>query len=156
MFIKIEPADFFMYRVQLIFDLEKPDPEDQEVRDYLIEHELEPKYQGTGDFEGRQSESMLFGGCYLGRHLTYIGDIQRKAVEVELLTAEIELHLNSPSSESLQLSEKKRQAATAALVRDFHQESSFQTNEQGELIAVLDGDAVREAAQALLERAQSA
>ena len=33
MLIKVEPADFFMYRAILIFDLENRDPEDQQVRD---------------------------------------------------------------------------------------------------------------------------
>ena len=33
-----------MYQVKLIFDLEEPNSEDQQVRDYMTEHELEPKY----------------------------------------------------------------------------------------------------------------
>ncbi|MCI0800000.1 MAG: hypothetical protein J4O06_14570, partial [Chloroflexi bacterium] len=93
MFIKIEPAEFFMYRVILIFDMESPDSEDQEVRDYLEEHELEPRYQSTGELDQRQCEFLQFGGCYLGRHVDSIGQIQRKAVEVELLTAAIRGHL---------------------------------------------------------------
>ena len=35
MIIKVEPADFFMYTVVLIANLENPDPEDQDIRDYL-------------------------------------------------------------------------------------------------------------------------
>ena len=31
MFIKVEPAEFFMYRVILVFDLESPNSEDQNV-----------------------------------------------------------------------------------------------------------------------------
>ncbi|SVC86720.1 uncharacterized protein METZ01_LOCUS339574, partial [marine metagenome] len=50
--IKVEPADFFMYTVVLIANLENPDPEDQDIRDYLDANELEPKYRNTGDFEG--------------------------------------------------------------------------------------------------------
>ena len=149
MFIKVEPADFFMYRVKLIFDLEKSDSEDQEVRDYLAEHELEPKYQGTGEVEGSQCETMLFGGCYLGRHLERIGQIQRSAVEVELLSAEVERHLAESGSGCLALPEEQRRAAVAELVQNFRQELSFQTGENGELVAVLDGNAVREAAHQL-------
>ena len=93
MLIKVEPAGFFMYTVQLIFDLDRPDSEDGTVRDYLTDNELEPRYQTTGEYEGRQSEVMQFGGCYLGRHLQSVGQIQRRAVEVELLTAEVENHL---------------------------------------------------------------
>ena len=148
MFINVEPADFFMYRVKLIYNLEHPDSEDQEVRDYLAEHELIPKVHETGEFEGRQSEVMVFGGCYLGRHLNQIGQIQRSAVEVELLTAEIQRHLSSSTPDGLEL-EEEQQGAVAELVQTFHQESSFQTNEKGELEAVLDEEAVLEAARLL-------
>ena len=90
MFIKVEPAEFFMYRVIMVFDLESPDSEDGAARDYINEWELEPKYQRVGDFEGRNSEFMQFGGCYLGKHLGKIAEIQRRHVEAELLTAEID------------------------------------------------------------------
>ena len=149
MFIKVEPTDFFMYRVKLIYNLDKPDSEDQEVRDYLAEYELIPKVQSTGEFEGKQSEMMVFGGCYLGRHLNHIGQLQRHAVEVELLTEEIQRHLNSTSQADLELKEEERQEAVAELVQTFHQESSFQTNEKGEVEAVLDKQAVLEAARQL-------
>ena len=147
--IKIEPAEFFMYRVILIFDMESPDSEDHAVRDYLAEHELEPRYQSTGELDQRQCEFLQFGGCYLGRHVDSIGQIQRKAVEVELLTAAIQGHLADITAESdggdVGLT-GQQQAAVTDLVPGFHQESSFQTAENGELIAVLDGEAVREAA----------
>ncbi len=135
-----------MYRVILIFDMESPDSEDQEVRDYLAEHELEPRYQSTGELDQRQCEFLQFGGCYLGRHVDSIGQIQRKAVEVELLTAAIRGHLDDTTGEDAGLTEQQRQAAVAELVPEFHQESSFQTAENGELIAVLDREAVRAAA----------
>ena len=142
MYIKVEPADFFMFRVIMTFDLEHPDSEDQEVRDYLTEHELEPRYLSKGEFEDRQCEFMQFGGCYLGRHLESISQIQRTAVEVELLTAEIRVHLDVSPDGFIPIAEDQQSAITQ-LVKDFHQESSFQTNENGELIAVLDGDLVR-------------
>ena len=149
MLINVEPADFFMYRVKLIYDLDKPDPEDQEVRDYLAEYELIPRAQSTGELEGSQSEMMVFGGCYLGRHLTQIGQIQRRAVEIELLTAEIQRHLSPPTEADQELKEEEQQEAVAELVQTFNQESSFQTNEKGELEAVLDREAVVEAARQL-------
>ena len=153
MFINVEPAEFFMYRVKLIFDLEQPDSEDQQVRDYMTEHELEPRYLHTQELDERQCEVMQFGGCYLGRHLDRIGQIQRSAVEVELLTAEIESLLSAASEEMLlppllsqMLSKEKRQDTIAGLVEEFHQESSFETTENGDLKAVLDGEMVRAAA----------
>ena len=148
MFIKVEPADFFMFRVIMTFDLEYPDSEDQDVRDYLTEHELEPRYLSQGEFEERQCEFMQFGGCYLGNHLQNISQIQRVAVEVELLTAEIRVHLNISPDAATPLAEDQ-QTAIAQLIKDFHQDSSFQTHEHGELIVVLDGDAVRAAANQL-------
>ena len=149
MFIRVEPADFFMYRVILIFDLERPDSEDQDVRDYLTETELEAKYQSKGELDERQCEFLQFGGCYLGKHLDSIGRIQRSAVEIELLTEEIESHLNAAAAQPLALSAEQRSQAVAALAKDFQQEESFQTDENGNLVAVLDGDAVREAARKL-------
>ena len=146
MFINVEPAEFFMYRVKLIFDLEQPDSEDQQVRDYMTEHELEPRYLSTQELDDRQCEGMQFGGCYLGRHLDNIGKIQRNAVEVELLTAEIEAHLNASTTEDPPLPEEQRQGTIANLVEEFHQDSSFETAENGDLMVVLDGQAVRAAA----------
>ena len=76
-----------MYRVQLIFDLAHPDSEDQPVRDYLAQHDLEPRHRSVGEVEGRHCEVMLFGGCYLGLHLEAIGRLQRQAVEQEFSVA---------------------------------------------------------------------
>ena len=146
MFINVEPAEFFMYRVKLIFDLEQPDSEDQQVRDYMTEHELEPRYLYNQELDERQCEVMQFGGCYLGRHLDNIGKIQRNAVEVELLTAEIEAHLNASATEDPPLPEEQRQDTIANLVEEFHQDSAFETAENGDLMVVLDGEAVRAAA----------
>ena len=153
MLIKVEPAGFFMYSVQMIFDLENPDAEDGPVRDYLADHQLEPRHQSTGEYEGRQCEVMQFGGCYLGRHLQGVGQLQRHAVEAELLTAELESHLTALAPElaaaappGTELSQEQRQKIAAALTPTFHHEQSFQPNEQGELAIVLDRDEVRAAA----------
>ena len=150
MLIKVEPAGVLMYSVQLVFDLVNPDAEDQPVRDYLQEHQLEPRYQSQGEYEGRQCESMQFGGCYLGNHLHEVSQIQLRAVRVEALTEEIQAHLEGLPPEESARSDDQRQEVVAALVAEFNQESAFSTGEQGELIALLDGDAVREAAQRLL------
>lgn len=149
MYIKVEPAEFFMYRVMIMFNLDKPDPEDQPARDYMEEWELEPKYNYPGELEGDKTEVWQFGGCYLGKHLGQLGEIQRRHVEVELLTAEIERHLDEPDH-AVAIPEAQREGALAQLVEGFHQESSFQTSEAGELEAVLDAEAVRVAARELI------
>jgi hypothetical protein len=146
MLIRVEPAGFSMYTVQMVFDTENSDSEDQQVRDYLAEHGLEPRYQWTSEFEGRQCQWLQFGGCYLGNHLNSIGQIQRRAVELELLTAEIQHHLGSSSLGEASLDGERRQGTVAVLVQEFHQDSSFQVNDNGELTAALDGSEVREAA----------
>ena len=109
MFIRVEPAGFFMYTVQMVFDPAHPDSEDQEVRDYLAQHELEPRYQWEGDFEGRQCQWLQFGGCYLGKHLQGIGQLQRHAVEVELLTAEIDRCWDNLGRRQLTVDEAQRE-----------------------------------------------
>ncbi len=139
-----------MYTVKLIYDLESPDSEDQEVRDYLVENELEPKYQGTGDYEGRNSELMQFGGCYLGKHLQKIGAIQRHAVESELLTEEIQKHLSSASSNGLAAEDGKREDVVSRLVQEFHEHSVFENAENGDLAVSLDEGEVVAAARRLI------
>jgi len=154
-FIKVEPAGFFMHTVKLIFDLDCPNSEDGPVRDYLAEHQLEPRYHWDNELDGNRGEVLQFGGCYLGNHLQGIGQLQRNAVEVELLTAEISRHLDSvlDGQALLQASftEERRQAAIGALVSEFQRESAFQTNEQGELTAVLEEAEVREAVRRVLD-----
>ena len=149
MFIKVEPAEFFMYRVILVFDLENPNSEDQEARDYMTEWELEPKYQWTGDFEGSNSEIMQFGGCYLGRHLGKISEIQRSHVEREIITAEIGLLLDD-ASDPVAVPDDRREETVRQLVVTFHVPEVFQPNDEGLLEAVLDAGAVRQAARELL------
>ena len=152
MFIKVEPAEFFMYRVIIVFDLESPNSEDQDVRDYMTEWELEPKYQRTGDFEGSNSEIMQYGGCYLGRHLGKISEIQRNHVEREIITAEIGRLLDD-EGEPVAIPSAQREDTVRQLVETFHQPEAFQPNEEGLLEAVLDASAVRQAARKLLTAA---
>ena len=155
MFIKVEPAGFFMYTVQLIFDPASPDSEDQEVRDYLADHELEPRYQYQIDHEGRPCDVLQFGGCYLGRHLQSVGQIQRHAVEVELLTAEVEGHLAALELPQLAAANSEdgevRRETVAALVSELHDESAFQPDENGELAVALDREEVKAAALRVLD-----
>ena len=149
MIIKVEPADFFMYSVVMISDLENPDPEDKEIQDYLEAQELEPKYRSEGDFEGRHSESIQFGGCYLGRHLGEINLIQQKYVEEELIAYEINRHLGE-SDRPVEIPEEKREGAVAELLKGFNNDSAFRKMDDGRYEVALDGEAVREAARSLL------
>ncbi len=150
MYITVEPAGLMMHTVKLVFDPAEPASEDQQVRDYLTEHELEPRYHWFAEIdglEGRECEIMQFGGCYLGRNLQNIGLIQRRVVEEELLTAEIDRHIASGSLTAFSdASESERLTAISSLIDEFRVEDSFGQGEDGELRATLDADALQQAA----------
>jgi len=141
--IKIEPKEFFMYSVFLAFHQEQPDPEDNAIKAYLDEHELIPKVQGTDQIDGQAFEVLYFGGCYLGNHLQIIEDMQRRAVEHDLLRVEIEHVLREATATGRhgvaeKTPEPELQALIAALVQTFHQDASFEADEQGYLKVSLD------------------
>ena len=140
--IKIEPKEFFMYAVFLAFSKERPAPEDEAIKAYLDAHELIPKAQGTDRFEDQEFDVMYFGGCYLGKHLDVISDMQRQAVEHELLTVAIERILQETTAPETrrvadQIPAPQMQALIANLVQEFHQDISFGANEAGYLQVTL-------------------
>ena len=156
MYITVEPAGLMMHTVKLVFDPADPAPEDKQVRDYLTEHELEPRHHWFAEIEGlegRQCEIMQFGGCYLGRNLQNIGLIQRRVVEEELLTAEIERQISDGKLTAFSdATELERLTAVATLIDEFRVEDSFGQGEDGELRATLDADILQGAAvRALLQ-----
>jgi len=138
-----------MHTVKLIFDLDNPDSEDIEVRDYLAKHELEPRYRWDDKLEDDKAEVIQFGGCYLGNHLQDIGQIQRKAVEVELLIEALTPYVEEvlKEVESGQVSDGK--FITDQLVKIFHDESYFGSNESGELTVTLPVDVVLRSARSI-------
>src|SRR3989442_11195354 len=141
--IKIEPKEFFMYAVFLAFSKDHPNPEDEAIKAYLDAHELIPKAQGTDRFEDQEFAVMYFGGCYLGKHLEVIRDMQRQAVERQLLTVEIERILQETTApETRRVAEKtpepQLKALIATLVQEFHQDTSFGPNEAGYLKVTLE------------------
>src|SRR2546422_6295359 len=91
--IKIEPKAFFMYAVFLAFSKEHPHPEDEAIKACLDAHELIPKAQGTDTFEDQEFDVMYFGGCYLGKHLEVIRDMQRQRSEEHTSELQSRLHL---------------------------------------------------------------
>ena len=146
--IKVEPKEFFMYAVYLAFDRQNPNGEDEHVRAYLAEHELEPRGRGVESVEGRESDVMYFGGCYLGRHLKVIGDMQKQAVEQELLTSDIERAINDVENPATpgdveMIHEPRRTELITALVKEFHQETSFEADEEGRLKVTLEASLIQ-------------
>ena len=153
MFVSVEPAEMFMYLVKLFFDQENPDSEDAEAKSYLQEHDLEPRYLFDDELEGRKYQVMQFGGCYLGNHLEALAQIQRRAVEIQVLTEKIQDHLGGLEVGGERLSLDSLRATAAALVPQFQVGSSFQTGDKGELVAVLDAEIVIEAARQVVGQA---
>ena len=141
--IKIEPKAFFMYAVFLAFNPVQPDLEDDAIRAYLDEHELIPKTQGTDLIDDWEFDVMVFGGCYLDRHLQVIEDIQRQTVVRERLTAEIE-HILEETTDSRtrgaldQMPAPQLEAFITYLVEEFDQDASFGANEAGYLTVTLE------------------
>jgi hypothetical protein len=132
-----------MYAVFLAFSKEHPAPEDEAIKAYLDAHELIPKAQGTDRFADQEFEVMYFGGCYLGKHLEVISDMQRQAVEHELLTVEIQRILQATTAPETrrvadQTPEPQMQALIANLAQEFHQDASFGANEEGFLKVTLE------------------
>jgi len=141
--IKIEPKEFFMYAVFLAFSKEQPDPEDDAIKAYLDAHELIPKVQGTDQIDGQACEVLYFGGCYLGNHLQVLEDMQRQAVEQDLLRVKIEhvlQALTEPGTRRMveKTPEPELQALIANLVQGFHQDASFDADEEGYLKVTLE------------------
>ncbi len=146
--IRVEPKDFFMYAVYVAFSQDQPEVEDEEIRAYLQQHDLVPKWQERDRWEDQDFEVMYFGGCYLGPHLNVIGNMQRTAVEKELLTAEVERILKEGTEASTRcgiegISPPEVNELIAGLVKEFHLESSFSTDEDGHLRVMLEAAVVR-------------
>ena len=109
-----------------------------------------PRIQ-QGDFEGRHSESIQFGGCYLGRHLGEINQIQQRYVEEELVEYEINRHLGE-SDNPVDLPDDQREDTIAELMKSFNNEGAFKEMDDGKFSVALDGEAVREAARTLIAK----
>ena len=134
--IRVEPKELFMYTVYLAFKADDPEPEDEAVRAYLAQHELEPKRQGKSTVEDQEFDVMNFGGCYLGKHLKVIEGMQQKAVEQEVLRAEIERTLREAEDPSTRraaddATEPSSREIIASLVEEFYQDTVFSTSEDG-------------------------
>ena len=156
MIIRVEPKDFFMSTILLLFDREHPDPEDEEVKRYLAERDLEPKR--TFDTASQEQYGVVwqFGGCYLGRHLDAIADIQKKYLEAEMLADEIPRLLKADAEVAMQeavdqLPDARLQELVDTLVKEFHQESTFGPDAEGNVKVMLEPAVVQRRFRELLQ-----
>ena len=143
MIIRVEPKEFFMHAVYLVFNAEQSDLEDEAVRQYLLEHKLYAKTTQKTMYEGWNCEVMYFGGCYLGRHLSSINELQLRVVEKELVSQHVQKVLvHEPAEEvsevASRLARDRIETLVDDLVNEFNIESSFGTDENGQLKLALD------------------
>ena len=155
MIIKVEPKEFFMSTVYLIFHQERGEPEDEEVKRYLAERQLEPKREFATTYEEQPCQVWQFGGCYLGNHLQMLAEIQKKYIEAEILADEIpRLLKEGPDAQAQQvageLSEARLQELVGLLVKEYHQEASFGSDEEGHVKVTLEPAAVQKRFQEIL------
>lgn len=143
MIIRVEPKEFFMATVYLIFDKQQAEPEDTEVKAYLAERQLEPKREFENTYQERDCLVWQFGGCYLGQHLEAVADIQKTHIEAEMLAQEIMRLLHESSDGEVQqvteaLPKAQLQELVNALVKELHQESAFESDEEGHVKVTLE------------------
>jgi len=143
MIIRVEPKDFFMSTILLLFDRAHSDPEDEEVKRYLAERDLEPKRTFDNASQEQYGVVWQFGGCYLGRHLDAIADIQKKYLEAEMLADEIPHLLKADAAVEVQeavdqLPDARFQELVDTLVKEFHQESTFGPDAEGHVKVMLE------------------
>jgi hypothetical protein len=156
MIIRVEPKDFFMSTILLLFDPGHPDPEDEEVKGYLDERDLEPKRTFDAAPQEQYSVVWQFGGCYLGRHLDAIADIQKKYLEAEMLADEIPRLLKAEATAEVmeavdRLPDARLRELVDTLVEEFHQESAFGPDAEGNIKVMLAPAVVQQRFRDLLQ-----
>ena len=148
MIIRIEPKDWNMHTVLMFFNAEEPHPEDTDIRRYLEERRLKPRRQYNTELAGENFEVWTYGGCYLGRHMNALADIQRAVVEKELLAEAIpELLACGPDADAAALAESKTGIEMAiivdALTEALHIPDNFGIDANGELQTTVSAEDVQ-------------
>ena len=155
MIIRVEPKEFFMSTVYLIFNKAQAEPEDTEVKQYLAERQLEPRREFETAYQELDCMVWQFGGCYLGQHLDKIADIQRRYIEAEMLASELPRIVQEGADAEVrqatqELSPAGLQDLMGALVKEFHQDSSFGSDAEGHAKVTLEPAVVQQRFKALL------
>ena len=148
MIIRIEPKDWNMHTVLMFFNEEEPHSEDADIRSYLEERHLEPRRQYNTELAGEKFEVWTYGGCYLGRHMNALADIQRTVVEKELLAEAIpELLTSGPDANAVALAATKSAsdmtAIVNALTESLHTPDNFGIDTNGELQTTVSAEDVQ-------------
>ena len=148
MIIRIEPKDWNMHTVLMFFNEEEPHSEDADIRRYLEERHLEPRRQYNTELAGEKFEVWTYGGCYLGRHMNALADIQRSVVEKELLAEAIpELLASGSDADAATLAASKTDTEMSSIVNTLaetlHTPDNFGIDANGELQTTVSADQVQ-------------
>ena len=148
MIIRIEPKDWNMHTVLMFFKEEEPHPEDADIRSYLQERHLEPRRQYNTELAGEKFEVWTYGGCYLGRHMNALADIQRAVVEKELLAEAIPgLLTDGPDAGAASLAAAKTDDEMTSIVdtltETLHTPDNFGIDANGELQTTVSAEDVQ-------------
>ena len=148
MIIRIEPKDWNMHTVLMFFNEEEPHSEDADIRRYLQERHLEPRRQYNTELAGEKFEVWTYGGCYLGRHMNALADIQRAVVEKELLAEAIpELLVSGPDANAVALAATKSTSDMTTIVSTLtdalHTPDNFGIDANGELQTTVSAEDVQ-------------
>ena len=89
-----------------------------------------------------------YGGCYLGRHMNALADIQRTVVEKELLAEAIpELLASGPDADAATLAAAKTDTEMTAIIdmltETLHTPENFGIDASGELQTTVSADQVQ-------------
>jgi len=133
----------------MFFSQTQPHTEDSEVRQYLTDNNLEPRRQSDVELEGEKFEVLSFGGCYLGaQRMQAIADIQKGFVQRELLAEEIVVILTTGNGtkahqKAAATMDADLEKAVGLLVEQLNDDSSFETDAEGKMQAVLNAEDVQ-------------
>ena len=146
MWIEIEPADFFMFRIGLFFSESAPDPEDAWVREYLTQHGLEPRRQARIERDGEPVEVLQFGQCYLGNHALAIRDLRKRGIERSILLEAVPEILQNAGypleAAGLDPAGSEGRALVAQIAERVHPEAQFAQADDGRVGVALDPELV--------------
>ncbi|HEX2171026.1 MAG TPA: hypothetical protein VHL09_01100 [Dehalococcoidia bacterium] len=147
MWIEMEPADVFMFRISLLFSRVSPDPEDAWIREYLEKNQLEPRRTFETEREGEPLEVLQYGQCYLGNHLYTIRDLRRRGIERMLVRQAIPELLDNiredPATREGISDAPLSDAAVEAIAERIHPAAEFVQDEEGRVAVGIEPDLLR-------------
>jgi hypothetical protein len=150
MIVQSEPTGLMMVRYKLYFNQQHPDPEDPWVLAYLQEHGLEPRRQLAEAHDGIPYKVLHFGQCYLGRHVSKLGELYQRGVEHTALAQHIEQLLKMAEDATVRALVAPLEAATmhtlcTELAAQLYPTARFEATPERDLQVGIDAAVVSQA-----------